>query len=795
MDQDFGSDTYILDILPLPNVVSKGQLEFELSERISQAEDFSNKPGDRELNRFDLSKPGYTKDHPKGSSAKIEIDLPDWLADSLTNQPDSLAAKAFLFAYTLHQGQTRASGEHYIIHPVEVATILRDLGGSQVMLAAGFLHDVVEDTVVTPEEIESRFGAEVRQLVEGVTKLSKFNFENKTERQAENFRRMFMAMAKDIRVIVVKLADRLHNMRTLCHLKPEKQVAIARETKDIFAPLANRLGIGQIKWQLEDLAFKYLEPENYRQMETLVAETRRNREVQIQTVISQMESRLVAGKFENFDISGRAKHLYGIHHKMQRTQKQYNEIFDISAIRIIVNTVEECYRALAIAHDILRPIPGRFKDYIGLPKPNRYQSLHTAVMGANGQPIEVQIRTWEMHRIAEFGIAAHWKYKESNSSNFATTENDEKLAWLKQLVDWQKDVKDAQEYIDSVKDDLFDSEIYIFTPKGDVYSLPRGATAVDFAYRIHTEVGNRCAGAMVNHRPIPLDRSLHSGDIVEIVTQKNAHPSLGWINFAVTNTAKNRVRQWFKKSHREEHITTGRTLLEKELGKSGLENLLKSTQMLKVAERCNLHSVEDLLSALGYGDLSMVVVINKLREEQREIQSELQTEQINLPHFPVTSVSSSKSPILGVEGLTHHFAGCCKPLPGEPIIGMVTLGSNRSISIHRRDCANMENACSDRLLPLSWNTYQPNSARPVTFPVDVRLETIDRVGILKDVLSKLSDRKINVRAASVKTDRDKCSAVIDLSIDISDRAQFEKLCEQIAKLGDILSVRRVLHET
>jgi len=785
MDRDScSSDTFAPNSL----LLSKGQLDVGQEAEIGKKADIQ-KISLKTCASEDSTEESSTKDsieeHPQNL---IEIDLPDWLTDSLTNQSDSLASKAFLFAYDLHQGQTRASGEPYIIHPVEVATILRDLGGSQVMMAAGFLHDVVEDTVVSAEEIEARFGAEVRQLVEGVTKLSKFNFENKTERQAENFRRMFMAMAKDIRVIVVKLADRLHNMRTLCHLKPEKQVAIARETKEIFAPLANRLGIGQIKWQLEDLAFKYIESENYREMESLVAETRRNREVQIQTVIEQIQSRLTVGKFENFDISGRAKHLYGIYQKMQRTQKQYNEIFDISAIRIIVNTVEECYRTLAIAHDILRPIPGRFKDYIGLPKPNRYQSLHTAVMGANGQPIEVQIRTWEMHRIAEYGIAAHWKYKESNSSNFATTENDEKLAWLRQLVDWQKDVKDAQEYIDSVKDDLFDNEIYVFTPKGDVYSLPRGATAVDFAYRIHTEVGNRCAGAMANHRPITLDRPLQSGDIVEIITQKNAHPSLGWINFVVTNTAKNRVRQWFKKSHREEHITTGRALLEKELGKSGLENLLKSTQMLKVVERCNLHSVEDLLSALGYGDLSVVMVVNKLREQQREQPAS----SVNLPHFPVTSVSSSKSPILGVEGLNHHLAGCCKPLPGEPIIGLVTLGSNRGISIHRLDCLNMENAAGDRLLTLSWNTYQPNSARPVTFPVDVRLETIDRVGILKDVLSKLSDRKINVREARVKTDRDKCSAVIDLSIDISDRAQFEKVCEQIAKLGDILSVRRIL---
>ncbi|MDX1976594.1 MAG: bifunctional (p)ppGpp synthetase/guanosine-3',5'-bis(diphosphate) 3'-pyrophosphohydrolase [Pseudanabaenaceae cyanobacterium bins.68] len=723
---------------------------------------------------------------PSLSELDLGIDLPPWLADKLydPSQADHPVVKAFLFAYRLHQGQRRISGEPYISHPIEVANILKDLGGTQAMIAAGFLHDVVEDTSVSIEEIEAKFGSEVSHLVDGVTKLSKFNFDNKTERQAENFRRMFLAMAKDIRVIVVKLADRLHNMSTLHHLKPEKRQAIARETKEIFAPLANRLGIGYIKWQLEDLAFKYLEPEKYQQMEELVAQSRSDREEHLNTAIAQLRARLAAAKFENFDISGRPKHLYGIYHKMQRQQKQYSEIYDISALRVIVNNVDECYRILAIAHDLFRPIPSRFKDYIGLPKPNRYQSLHTAVMAPNGQPIEIQIRTWEMHRVAEYGIAAHWKYKESNSSNFATTENDEKLGWLRQLVDWQNEIKDAQEYLDSVKDDLFDSEIYVFTPKGDVYNLPRGATPVDFAYRIHTEVGNHCAGAKANNRLIPLERPLQSGDIVEIITQKNAHPSLGWMNFVVTNTAKNRVRQWFKKSHREEHIANGRALLEKEMGKSGLEQLLKSEQMLRVVERCNLHSAEDLLCALGYGELSINTVVNKLREQQRE-------KTVSLPHFPThPTAATSKSPILGVEGVAYHLAGCCKPLPGEPIIGLVTQGSNRSISIHRQDCNNLDHVQGDRLLPVSWNHGQADQL--VTFPVDLRLETIDRVGILKDILSKLSDRKINVREARVKTDRAKCCATIDLSIDISDRLQFDKVCEQIGRLGDILSVRRVL---
>lgn len=727
---------------------------------------------------------------PIACSIEVNSWIPSWLQECLdrakagTRGDDDSIARAFNFAYKLHEGQCRASGEPYIVHPVEVATILRDLGGSAATIAAGFLHDVVEDTSVTCEEIEAEFGEEVRQLVEGVTKLSKFNFESKTERQAENFRRMFLAMAQDIRVIVVKLADRLHNMRTLEHLPPAKQVIISRETRDIFAPLANRLGIGQIKWELEDLAFKYIEPDQYRKMQALVAETRRNREAQIERVLETLRSRLVKMGISNFEISGRPKHLYGIHKKMERQQKEYDEIFDVSAIRVIVNTNDECYRVLAIAHDCFRPIPGRFKDYIGLPKPNRYQSLHTAVIGPNGQPVEIQLRTWEMHHVAEYGIAAHWKYKEANSSSAVVKSDEDKFTWLRQLVEWQRELKDDQEYIDSLKENLFDSEVYVFSPKGDVYCLPRGSTPIDFAYRVHTEVGNHCAGALVNHRMVPLDRQLQNGDIVSIIRQNNAHPNLDWINFVATSTAKHRIRQWYKRSRREENLILGRSLLEKELGKSGLETLLKSDQMLKVAERCNYHSVDDLIAALGFGETSLNTVVNKLRENQTT-PSHLP----RLPSQPATSPSPSKSPILGVEGMVHSIAGCCKPLPGEPIMGVVTLGGNRSISIHRQDCVNLENASGERLIPVSWNTYKELD-RPLTYTVDIRVETIDRVGVLKDILTRLADNKVNVRQANVKTHPGE-SALIDLSVDITDRTQFEKICTQISKMSDILSVSRI----
>lgn len=738
----------------------------------------------------------------------LDLVLPDWLQECLilrqtssceaVNSEDSvdpdLICRAFEFAYCLHEGQYRASGEAYIAHPVAVAGLLRDLGGTGALIAAGFLHDVVEDTDVTLEELEQRFGGEVRQLVEGVTKLSKFNFSSKTERQAENFRRMFLAMAQDIRVIVVKLADRLHNMRTLEHLSDEKRRRIAQETRDIFAPLANRLGIGRFKWELEDLSFKYLEPESYREVQDLVAEKRTDREERLDQVVETLRGRLEQVDIHYTDISGRPKHLYGIYQKMQRQQKGYAEIYDVAAVRIIVRSNDECYRALAVVHDAFRPIPGRFKDYIGLPKPNRYQSLHTVVIGPTGRPLEVQIRTVEMHHIAEYGIAAHWKYKETGgSSNVRMNAKDEKFTWLRQLLEWQSDLKDAQEYLESVKDNLFDGDVFVFTPQGDVVPLASGSTPVDFAYRIHTEVGNHCAGARVSGRMVTLDTQLKNGDIVEIITQKSSHPSLDWLNFVVTPGARNRIRQWYKRSHREENLARGREMLEKEMGKSGFEALLKSDPMLAVAERCNYHSVDDLLAALGYGEVTLNLVVNRIREAVKAEQPIAPAPDI-LPLLPSTpravpSNRSSKSPIAGVEGLLYHLAGCCNPVPGEPIIGVVTRGS-RGISIHRQGCSNVEQVAGERIVPVSWNPTAQDSGRPQTYPVNIQIEVIDRVGVLKDILSRLTDNNINVRNAQVKTYPDQ-TAVIDLGIDIRDHDQLERTFTQIRKMSDVLNLRRI----
>ncbi len=722
---------------------------------------------------------------------------PGSLTEAIT---DSLICRAFHYAYTLHEGQFRASGEPYIAHPVAVAGLLRDMGGSPAMIAAGFLHDVVEDTEITAEGIEERFGVEVRLLVEGVTKLSNFQFSSKTERQAENFRRMFLAMAQDIRVIVVKLADRLHNMRTLEHLADEKRRRIALETREIFAPLANRLGIGRLKWELEDLCFKYLEPESYREIQGYIADKRADRENQITQAIAVFEDRLREAGIHYTEITGRPKHLYGIYTKMSRQQKEFHEIYDIAAIRIIVQNKDDCYRSLAIVHDALRPIPGRFKDYIGLPKPNQYQSLHTVVIGNNGRPLEVQIRTLEMHHIAEYGIAAHWKYKESGGSNVVSmTADDEKFIWLRSLLEWQNDLKDPQEYIRSVKDNLFEDEVYVFTPKGDVIPLSQGATPVDFAYRIHTEVGHHCVGAKVNERIVTLDTQLRNGDIVEILTQKNSQPRLDWLSFVVSEGARNRIRQWYKRSHRDENISRGREMLEKEMGKSGFDSLLRSEPMQAVAERSNYQQVDDLLAGLGYGEITLNLVVNRIREAVRaqqpptpvSDQEVLETIQASSASRKTESTSttqrSGKSPILGVEGLLYDLAKCCSPIPGEPIIGAVSLGS-RGIRVHRQGCQNLEQISGDRLIPLSWNTAKDTQLSQ-SYPVNLRVEAIDRVGILKDILSRLSDSNINVRNVNLNYS-DKV-AMMDLCIEIRDRDQLERTCTQIRKLSDVINLRRL----
>ncbi len=739
----------------------------------------------------------------ESESLKYEIKIPNWLLESIQNYEVSnkkndsnkdLIVKAFKLAYEAHNGQFRASGEPYIIHPIAVADLLKEIGASSSVVAAGLLHDVVEDTGIPLSEIEVNFGLEVKVLVEGVTKLGGIHFNNRTEAQAENLRKMFLAMASDIRVVLVKLADRLHNMRTIQWLNEERKERIARETREIYAPLANRLGINRFKWELEDLAFKFLEPEEYKNLKDQIAVKRSDREKRLDVTLNLMKENLVSSGLVNFEITGRPKHLYGIWSKMERQQKQFSEIYDVAALRIIVSNSDSCYKALAVVHDTFRPIPGRFKDYIGLPKPNGYQSLHTSVIGRH-RPIEVQIRTSSMHQIAEFGIAAHWQYKEGGSP---ASSNAERFNWLRQLVEWQQEgnEKDHNDYLASIKEDLFDEEVFVITPKGDVVGLRKGSTAIDFAYRIHSEIGNHCNGIRINEKLSPLSTSLQNGDFIEILTNNNSTPSLDWLNFVVTPTAKNRIRQWYKKSHRDETIKRGKDLLEKEIGRNGFESLISSDAMKKVAYRCNLKTTEDLLASLGFGGLTLHQVLNRLREEikiqteeiKNESNAELAKSLINKNNSITTkSYATNKSPITGVEGLDYRIGKCCSPLPGEEIIGTVSLG-NHGITIHRRDCENVIPIPIERRLPVAWN--QENKVLDNKFPIQLRIEVIDRVGVLKDILMRLSDKGINVSDANVKTSFGK-PAIINLCVGLESYSQLHKTIDQIKSMADVLDIARV----
>jgi RelA/SpoT family (p)ppGpp synthetase len=790
-------DSPIADPQP-PNVED---LDFELPQWLKLFLELPAEPRNDPEQASPADEPDLESTLHLDTESEIEVDLAADLKEK--QDPDStpsikvrpcdaediaLIRRAFWFGHRLHQGQRRRSGEPYIAHPVAVATLLRDLGADAETIAAGFLHDVIEDTDITAEMLALEFGAEVSALVDGVTKLSKYNFSSKTAQQAENFRRMFLAMAKDIRVIVVKLADRLHNMRTLEFMPEEKQKQIAEETMQIFAPLANRLGIWHFKWELEDLSFKYLDRESYRYIQDLVQAKRTEREEELAGSIDILKKKLIDMKMTDFEISGRPKHLYSIYRKMDRQKKEFHEIYDLSAIRVIVKSNSDCYRVLAAAHEAFRPIALRFKDYIGLPKPNRYQSLHTSVFGPQGRPLEVQIRTEAMHHVAEYGIAAHWKYKESGGSNGLTPE-EERLTWLRQLLEWQQDLKDDKEYLETIREGLFESEVYIFTPKGDIIALPQGSCAVDFAYRIHSEVGDHCAGVRLNNRMVPLDTPLQTGDIVQVITQKNAHPSLDWINFVATHSARNRIRQWFKRSHRDQNILRGRQLLERELGKTGLDALIKSDRMFKVADRLNYVDVEEMLAGLGHGEITVTTVVNRLQDATKSPAEKDGSQGIFSfrPSPPPPPTKSGKdAPILGVEGLKHHLAKCCSPLPGDPIIGVVTL-LNRSISIHHQTCPNVESIPGERLVPVSWNPerMQNNS---LAYPVKLHLDVFDRVGVLKDILLRLSDRSINVRNAQVRTFANK-TAQIEICIDVHSKSQLHQVMTQLKQMADVIALK------
>jgi GTP diphosphokinase / guanosine-3',5'-bis(diphosphate) 3'-diphosphatase len=698
----------------------------------------------------------------------------------------AMVEKAYHFSQEAHRGQLRESGESYIIHPLGVVMILAELELDLVTIVAGLLHDVVEDTATTLDDIRQEFGAEVASLVDGVTKLSRLDFTSKEEQQAETLRKMFIAMAQDIRVVMIKLADRTHNLRTLRYLNTDKQKEIARETLEIYAPLAHRLGIYMIKWELEDLAFRYMQPEEYFQLVEKLAKKRREREHFINRIIWVLQDQLSEANIQA-EIQGRPKHLFSIYNKMKAQGKDLSEIYDLTAVRIIVESVKDCYHTLGIVHTIWKPIPGRFKDFIAMPKPNMYQSLHTTVFAAENELAEIQIRTWDMHRTAEYGIAAHWRYKEKVKDS---DELDQKLAWLRQLLEWQHDYRDAREFIKDLKGDLFTDEVFVFTPKGDVLDLPAGSVTIDFAYKIHTDVGNRCTGARVNGRLMPLDYQLKTGDMVEVVTSKSGSPSRDWLNLVKTNQAKSKIRSWFKKERREENIEKGKEMLEREIRRVNVEQRLaiKQDMLEDVGRSFNLMSVDDLHAAVGYGGVSVHQVVSRLREEHQRRKGE--TEEEALPELkPIKPVKSGPTgvSISGMDNLLMRVARCCNPVPGDDIVGFITRG--RGVTIHRRDCPNLVHYSTDngRLIDASWD-----SLVKAAYPVDVEVTANDRENLLSDIMTAVNESKIDMTAVSARADKNRV-ATIHLTMVVRDQVHLEQIMSKIKKIRDVYAVRRYVY--
>jgi guanosine-3',5'-bis(diphosphate) 3'-pyrophosphohydrolase len=679
-----------------------------------------------------------------------------------------------------HEGQLRASGESYIAHPLAVGDILADLEMDRATIAAALLHDVVEDTFLTNEQVADDFGAEIAALVDGVTKLTRIPYQSKEDAQVENLRKMFLAMAKDIRVIIIKLADRLHNMRTLASLPPVKQQSIARETIEIYAPIAHRLGIWRVKWDLEDLALRYLDPDAYRDIAERVAKKRAEREDAVAHVIVDLKS-----EFEKVgvkaDTTGRPKHFYSIHKKMLKG-RDFSTIYDLTAVRVIVDTVKDCYGALGVVHAMWKPLPGRFKDYIAMPKPNMYQSLHTTVVGPGGDPLEVQIRTWEMHRTSEYGIAAHWRYKEGAKNDDAGA----KLTWLRSLLEWQNDMRDSRVFMENLKLDLFDTQVFIFSPKGDVFSMPATATPLDFAYQVHTDVGHHCVGAKVNGKIVPLDSHIKNGDIVEVLTNKSSRPSLDWLSIVKTSGAKHKIKQWFRKDQKEENTLRGQEAVEGELARAGLRvDVARGDVLEKVAHKLNYTSATDLFAAIGFGDVTAVNVVQRLREESKV---DNVVDIAALPRPTTTrrvARNSSGIRIAGVDDVLVRLSKCCSPVPGDPIMGYVTIG--KGVSVHRGDCPNTAsmNAAPERILEAEW---LDRSA--LTHAVDIEIEANDRSGLLQDVLGVAAELKTQISSVNARAKRDK-SALISITAMINDLDHLQRLLRKLQNIKDVRNVWRV----
>ena len=713
------------------------------------------------------------------------------IKENCTNVDLDTVNKAFNFAYEAHKEQKRESGEPYIIHPIDVAVILAELGMDTSTIVAGLLHDVIEDTDYSYDDIKNIFSEEVANLVSGVTKITKMEYKSKEEQQADNFRKMLLAMANDIRVIIIKLADRLHNMRTLKYMPKEKQKRISKETLDIYAPLAHRLGISKVKWELEDLCFRYLHEEEYYDLVNKISEKRVEREIYIAKIIKDLYNKLEEAEIDS-DIDGRPKHFYSIYRKMVIKNKSIEQIFDLTAIRILVNTVKDCYEVLGIVHTIYKPIPGRFKDYIAMPKPNMYQSLHTTVIGPQGKTFEIQIRTFEMHKTAEYGIAAHWKYKEGDTSEGKSFEN--KLVWLRDMLEWQKETSDAEEFMEGFKINLFTDEIFLFTPKGVVIDLPNGATPIDFAYRIHTDIGNKCIGAKVNGKIVPLDYKLKTGQIVEILTSKNSKgPNMDWLSIAKSNQAKSKIKSWFKKAKKEENISKGKEIFEKELKKQLVHyaDISKGESYDKLIKRYNINCIDDLYALVGLGAIVASSFIAKLKEENLSKDEKEKTLNKTIEENILKGDKKKKNTSYGVtvkgeNNLMVRFAKCCNPVPGDDILGYITKG--RGVSIHRRDCTNLDNLIKEdphKVVDVSWGT-----AKGVAYMAEIQIKAEDKSGILSDVMNIIVDSKLQLNALNAKSAKGNL-AYINVKVKIDTVEQLKELMKKIRKIRGVLDVYRM----
>ena len=699
--------------------------------------------------------------------------------------------KAYNLANDAHNGQARKSGEPYIIHPLEVAYIITTLELDDAAICAALLHDVVEDTDITKEYLQEEFGEEVVTLVEGVTKLGKISsqtFIDNREEQVENYRKFFMAMAKDIRVLMIKLADRLHNMRTLKHLTDDRKIANAKETRMLYAPLANRLGIYSIKWELEDLSFMYLEPEAYFELAKGVKSKRTEREQFINEILDQLRAKMKEMNIQA-EIYGRPKHLWSIHRKMQKDNKTLDQIYDLFALRIIVNSVKDCYAALGLVHEMYKPMPRRFKDYIAMPKPNMYQSLHTTLIGNGGVPFEVQIRTWDMHRVAEYGIATHWAYKEKGAS---VSVSDDKLSWLRETLEWQKETNDDKDFMNKLKFDLFDEDVFVFTPRGDIKSLPAGSTPIDFAYAIHEQVGHKMVGAKINSRIVPITTVLRNGDIVEVITSDNSSgPSRDWLKIIKTSSARSKIQNYFKKAQREENTIKGKEMVEKELKRIGMSfsDLFKPEWLDKTLEKYKYSTLDDCYAAIGFGAISPVKIITRLLEEYKKENKELELEQkieelkqVKLDSKP----RSSKNGVIvkGIENCLVKLSKCCNPLPGDEIIGYITKG--RGVSIHRSDCVNCRNLISNdqRLIDVSWEKTVNAS-----YITDLTLFANDRNGLLADITVALNETKATLVSMNAKTTQNRV-AIITLGVEVDGVEKLTKILKALRKVDSVYDVHR-----